>query len=408
MKKTLSVELLSLLIVTVCNGMFVMPGKPETAEKKIQKTGAQLEASKNIIEHPVSLYDNPWVNNVIAKFDALPQKALVQMEIFDPNKLIYSVFFRNPGCLQSIKRKPGTHYMYIAAGGDRFLGKAALLIINMAFMGVGKESGVRSVPENKVVKRLDLIIAKDSWNAGGMDICGKYLVIPVSGESGKDLLIPEKRSNSTIVFYDTSDPEAPTKISAQINLNGFCEAVALARLPDNHYLVATMMSSNILDLYYSKTTQLEDGFYAVPTVANVSRNASRKLVYKNINFVTQADGTLFMVASQRTSSMPTVSGDDYVDLFRIEYDILKLAEANRQIEKGEQPSNNTLIAYAHCLRQKKFNCADSKECNFDAGATLFIEGPDKIALYAIPHYASLESDAKSIRNRRIRYVTIFE
>lgn len=385
-----------------CLGMFIIPGKAEDEAQKIPKTGAQLTVSlsaKNKL-HEGSIWDNPWVENVIAKFESISQEASAKIEA-SSNGLIPNLYFAQTAKVieellldklnikkrmaglshfQSIKRVPNTNYVYLDAG-DTPNKIAHLFIVQMTSepkKGVWRSTPSKPNPTDMVIKTIKLHKGADHWHPGGMDICGKYLVIPLEGSIG-----------TTAAFYDISDPLKPVRLAVNIEIPGGCMATALTRLPDDHYLVGTFMNTDRLDLFYSKTTKLEDGFYDTPTVSNVEREASRSN-YQNINFVTQTDGTLFMAASQNTeNTSPVISGDDYLDLFVIEYDINKFAAINKQLAENKAPTDDGLTAFARCVRQKKFRCGN--QCNFNAGATLHIENSNHIAIYATPHWPKDET-----------------
>jgi hypothetical protein len=384
-----------IIINSSCLGMFVIPGQPEDAPLKIQKTGAQLEVARKHTAHMGSALDNPWVNDVLSKYDAIPQKSSAEISA-SSNSLIPDLYFANTSSVikelildklnikkrlaglshfQSIKRVPGTNYVYLDAD-DAKRSIAHLFIVQLASepqAGTWQDTSAKENLQNKVVKKIELHKGADHYHPGGMDICGKYLVIPLEGNAG-----------SLAAFYDISDPLNPIRLATHVTKNAGCMACALTRLPDDHYLFGIYTNSDKLALHYSKTTHLEDGFFDTPTITNLQREVSRDN-YQNINFLTQSDGTLFMVASQNTEeTSPIISGDDYMDLFIIEYDINKFAEINKQIAENKPAPTENLSAYARCLRQKNMKCGS--QCNFNAGATLFIQDPDHIAIYATPHW----------------------
>lgn len=388
-------NLVIIVINSSCLGMFVIPGQAEDVPLKIQKTGAQLEVARKNAIHMGSELDNPWVNEVLAKYDAIPQKASAEIKA-SSNSLIPHLYFADTASVigelildklnikkrlaglshfQSIKRVPGTNYVYLDAD-DAQNHLAHLFVVQLASepaKGIWHSTPAKLNPQDKVIKIIELHRGADHYHPGGMDICGKYLVIPLEGNVG-----------TLAAFYDISDPLNPIRLSPNIAIQGGCMACALARLPDNHYLAGIFTNTNRMDLYYSKTIELEDGFFDIPTVYDLQREASRTN-YQNINFLTQTDGTLFMIAAQNIEvTSPTISGDDYMDLFIIEYDINKFAEINKQIATHKTNSVVTPAAYARCLRQKAFKCGD--QCNFNAGATLFIQDPNHIAIYATPHW----------------------
>jgi len=395
-------HVISLIIVLSIHssifGLFIVPGEKEDTPKRVQKTGAQLTIGKNGLQKNGSEFDNPWVNNVINNFDRIAQKASAELVAYDTHNTIPGEYYADQAKVvtqtigevlnikdriegyshfQSIKRVPKTTIVYLD-GGSAITKNAHLFILDMKSeppMGpwVSNTHDKTAKQRDTIVKTITLYEGITHWHPGGMDICGKYLVIPLEGPTG-----------TQVTFYDISDPLNPKKLNAHINIAGGCMANALARLPDDHYLAGAMMNSISLDLYYSKTTQLEDGFFDTPTVLDVPRETSRTN-YQNINFITQTDGTLFMIGTQNTKqTSPIISGQDYMDLFIIEYDIVKFANINKLIEQGKNIESKDLAAYARCLRQKDIHCED--RCNFNAGGTIFIKDQSSLAIYATPHW----------------------
>lgn len=299
---------------------------------------------------------------------------------------------------QAIKRCPeflggeAGKYAFVT-GGDIKKKQAHLFIIKMNSEPARTNwrsnlSNGKPYADDRVVKKI-ILSGTPYWHPGGIDICGKYLVITLQAW---------KLSEDTkVFFYDITDPENPRKLAPSIHSESGIAAAALTRLPDNHYLLGLL--SNGLGFYYSKTDRLEDGFYQRPTAfLSYFDQYGMRSGYQNINFIMQKGGRLFLAASQNTkNTAPVINGDDYMDLFEIEYDTAKLKKRNEALQQGQSVSGalkalqvfldilpDEVFAIKVC-RRKHMYCKNDY-CNFNAGATIYIPDSYHLNVYAVYHW----------------------
>ncbi len=337
---------------------------------------------------------------------------IVELGAYDQDRLVPALFVQSDTSLigayvlefgktevgkshfQSLKRLPEYlggdvgRYVYVT-GNDKDTRSAYLFIIEMGSRAPCGPWGNRTPAfdgNDKVIRKIKLYEhSKQFMHPGGMDICGKYLVIPTENEKAH------------IDFYDISDPKNPSLLEkASFKSSSWsCMACALARLADGHYLLCGIRSGGELFFHYSKTIRLEDGFFSEPTAvvskasdaSAVAYNLSRG--YQNINFVTSDDGILFMVGTQNTAeAAPVFNGDDYADLAIVEYDPAVLAKINDAMaNKRQRPNLKGPAIAVRLLRQKHMFCQHSM-CNFNAGATLYTPNEKSMSMYSIHHWLS--------------------
>jgi len=330
-----------------------------------------------------SMLNNPWVNDVPAKFAAIDEKV--------DNKKGRQIDHKNIITWPRYSTHIKNTYKGLAGRENHFQGINRL----SGWLGLGQylvlsggdphrnESHLFIAKDDKFVKE----IALDNvfWHAGGMQVVGKYLAVPL--ENAED-------HKSKIVFYDMTRPENPQKISTEIvRPNRRCGTVSMTRLIDGHYLVVIWVDSdgqreqNRFDFYYSNGTILEKGFPTVPTtkvyhnqVVNITQSSVKKCgTYQMVNLVNDVNGTLYLIGTWNTSSAaPIINGKDYAHLLQISF------------------NTTTKKAAVNYVAEKHFYCKTGifqpLRCCFNAGAGVDIPSQDSIAIYAVTHWLDSKSD----------------
>lgn len=366
-----------------------------------------------------SEFDNPWVNNVVKAFDNIPAKASKKVMLEDSNNIVPEEFeaskanvvfqtvleflniadrMEGLSHIQSVKAIPRSPFVYLTLN-HKPTEKAYLVIAQRATTLIASDFDPESkdvLAKLKIAGRIkaygqDRIVdifeigSGNMNHPGGVDVCGKYLAIPLEGKHPLQ---------SRVVFYDTKEAcagtthpagsitykhapdDRPTKIDTEIAMDGIgCMAVSLARLPNGHYLLGAITNKKRLNLYYSKTTKLEEGFEPEPRAVEVSLDKlDRTFFYQNLTFVTQVDGKLFLIATENTkNTAPIINGEDWMDLFELQYDPKSLAS-------GQQEAKLKFIKGSH------MDCGGAYSCNFNAAATINIYNQNILELYATPHW----------------------
>lgn len=198
-------------------------------------------------------------------------------------------------------------------------------------------------------------------HAGGMQALGRHVAVPL--ENGRDA--------SRIVIQDLADPAAPVAVGTFVRDAAEKEAggVGLAKLADGRYLaVVAHADANALAWYvtpsladWSSSTRLgtmgEDGY-----VGHAHGS------YQTVNLVAQCDGALFLVGLHGTSNL---FGEDRVDAWRV-------------VPGGASPT----LAW---VGDRHVRCSESggdRQCNFTAGAGVYVDPDGALVVYATEHKAS--------------------
>ena len=212
--------------------------------------------------------------------------------------------------------------------------------------------------EDRIVDRID--VSSEFRHAGGIQVIGDYLVVGV-----------EEDGASEVHFYDVSIPTAHRKIPYVIDRpRDPAGAVAITRLwqDDRYLLIVGRKGSNILDVYRSRTTTLEDpDFEFIDTWRESelrSANGQDREFgnYQNLNLVMEYGGQAHLIGLHRNAEL--TFGRDYADMFTFD-----LAGDNAVVTK---------VANMH------MTCVD--ECNYDAGAGLYLDDHGRFMYYSVEHW----------------------
>ena len=236
-------------------------------------------------------------------------------------------------------------------------------------------------------------IDSEMWHAGGMDVMGNILAVPVEYPPPgslplrrlANLPLPDHgaRVRSRVVFLDLSNPASPKRLRPTIERPRMkATAVALTRLPNRYYLAA-VLSAGGLDFYLTNTRSIRSGFRARPTTwlprqVRALEGQERAFGgYQSINFVSQSDGRLYLIGLRNTSPMaPTIGGDNNVDLFAIDLSDSDRAPANAT----DSVPTPTITRVA----SRQLQCKH-RQCNMAAAAGTYIDR-GKLTVYSAYHW----------------------
>ncbi|MBF0297815.1 MAG: hypothetical protein HQK51_03800 [Oligoflexia bacterium] len=213
---------------------------------------------------------------------------------------------------QGIVRKGG--YIYLS-GSDQNSGQARIWVGQVS--GYKEENQVLSSniksenssinyynynTDDKIIKGINVTI-EPSWHVGGLSLLGDLLAVPVEEyreSEGYDLY-------SSVLFFDVRDSANPRLIKkANILSRPGRDAGSsfLHRLADGRFIVGlgtTHINNNYLDIYVSKTTNIQDGFQEQPLpipqveLSNIVRSQGMGMVVdcdtkENYLIVTDTEG----------------------------------------------------------------------------------------------------------------------
>ncbi len=232
--------------------------------------------------------------------------------------------------------------------------------------------------QDRIVDMVD--VDSGRWHAGGIQACGSVLGIPIYSNDDEDQL-----PGSDVRFFDFSDPENPTrvdKITIEYRDNTDTErgtkakAVALAQLPNNHYMTMVWDDKNF-DFHYCESEDIKTGFHKpnrvmkdqIEDFAPGADGNTGNGTYQSVNFILDTDGTMYFVATRNSEKgSPTVPGRDYADLYRVDWenDYKKAPKITR-------------------VDHRQFFCYN-QQCNFGAGTGIYIDDADHMYLYSTPHW----------------------
>ncbi|MBN1272298.1 MAG: hypothetical protein JXB26_08510 [Candidatus Aminicenantes bacterium] len=348
----------------------------------------------------------PPIKNVEAKFSRISRRGeYFSLHPYDEMpRWLYTMSgnYNNNGYqnhFQGIQPLQDKNY-FVVSGGDWKNSKSDLFI---AKMDSRPEKGpwwsnITTTPDPPLSDAVMAAIELDEkhWHAGGMDIQGDILAVPV--EYSPPGTIPPlfgfqapphgNEESSKVMFFDLNNPTNPKIIPIEITRKkAKAGAVALTRLLNGYFFAAVWTDSDQnpkrLDFYLSKSEKIMNGFQNkswtwypddVYSIGDQDRNFSD---FQTINFVLQDDGQLYLAGLHNTAAMaPVQGGKNYADLYLVEL-AKETLQQNPVIDPNKKPKL-TKVANA-C-----FKCLN-RQCNFDAGAGFYINNGD-LFLYSTFHY----------------------
>lgn len=239
-------------------------------------------------------------------------------------------------------------------------------------------------PEDRIVKVVDIDDKK--WHTGGIQAMDCVIAVSIYGDR-------PRTQGSEICYFDFTDPQHPEEIE-NIRLHREkkkSNAVALTRLTNGHYMTMVWDDEN-LDFHYSVSDDISHGFQT--TAATVPKqdvgagfdDANPDNLdpggtfgygtYQNINFVRdQADKMYFVATRNSEKASPTSRGKDFADLYEISW---REKEGTSDLDYEAPPRiSRTEHKQMYCYNQ---------QCNFGAGAGIYIDDEAHLFLYGASHW----------------------
>ena len=208
------------------------------------------------------------------------------------------------------------------------------------------------------------------WHAGGMDVCGDILAVPLENS---------KKKKAKIRFYDLSDPSDPKRLNGEIKIDGNSGGAALTRRKDGRFLCASWTDSDDgpdrFDFYLAKNpndlTSWNKGITFVYEALAPEDKEDPK--FQAINFIRQEDGRLFIIGTENSGKLaPVISGTDKAYLYEvIEYNDAK-GRLRYHLIKVNQRSYEGGGAFS----------------NFGAATGAYVNSQGDLALYSAHHWRS--------------------
>ncbi len=238
---------------------------------------------------------------------------------------------------------------------------------------IGEKSGDLIIVNNgEIIRRLTLD-KWPYWHPGGIQLLDNILAVPVEEY--------KKSRISKIYFYNFADVANPVKLPIFLDIpRTSAGAVLFYRFPHGQYLIGSY-NMTVVDLYFSKSNFLLDGFESNPRFSfdrrkfNLEGKPPFEFGAQGVNLIPQCDGKLFMVFFENTGKLtPVFSKDDRALLFSLDFKA-----------KGNPVS---------LVSVKGFTCG--KRCNFAAATGTYIN-QGKLFIYSSPHYLSFHQNQYNIR-----------
>ncbi len=221
--------------------------------------------------------------------------------------------------------------------------------------------------DDRIVKLVD--VDCDRWHAGGIQAADNVIGMPIYG----------KPKGSEIRYFDFSDPENPKEMDITLKKeDARAKAVALSRLPNKHYMTMAWDDNNF-DFHYCDSEDIKNGF------SDTKNRVTKEQVenefapggggkfgtgtYQSVNFILDTNGTMYFMATRNSEkASPTFAGKDFADLYRVDW------------ENGYEKAPKI-----RRVDHRQFFCYD-QQCNFGAGAGIYIDDADHMYLYGASHW----------------------
>ncbi len=242
-----------------------------------------------------------------------------------------------------------------------------------------------------VIDRLAKVVKIKSgqyWHAGGIDILGNVLVVPL-----------EAQSSSQVRFYDISDPLNPVDLGDDVAIvddNVKAGAASMVRLKNGRFIVAVWTDSNAFDgkkgrftFYYSPTSNLLDGFKTNGSYDKqmwpfdaLGRTHEALPRFQSIHMVLQPNDRLFVICTDNMAKLsPIVNRKNRAFLLSIRFVGQSLGNPNFRLTSAELK----MELEKEYPKGKIFDFGGT-QYNFDAGCGLYHTADGRLALYSTHHW----------------------
>jgi len=224
---------------------------------------------------------------------------------------------------------------------------------------------------------------------GGIQTCGKYLVVPMEGGGLGRLMLYKFQ-------YTYPNGFSIVKLNVDIEIDQpSCGAAAMTRLADGHFVVAYWRDGGIV-MYVSRQTSVESGFvrFGVITTKDISSSTGRWGLYtpgcgsQGISFVNGMDDQLYLITTHNNNSWsPVRKGIDFVALFRVDFPV--------------DESSGFKLTY---LSERVVNCG--RNADFQAAGGVYV--PDQRALSIYGGYHWLKGWHYLCHNFKNSYISLMQ
>ena len=301
----------------------------------------------------------------------------------------------------------GEHFQGVARAGNRFVisggiktgaQKSQLIVMDLAsrrpnppdeleqpawappsFRYPGRHSYKNPPPDDVVAEIVDL--DAKMWHAGGIQAAGTIVACPIYGDANR----------SEIRFVDVPDSGRCLEVYKLEKTHTQSKAAGFARIPVEQYrgsgYLLVVWDDEVLDFHFSNSERVEDGFLprvrvrrdelplpkpSTDLVTRGFRAGSNSMAgtYQSVNLVVDCDGVIYLVATRNTQkASPTLVGKDIGDLYSVKWPGLDLSRK----------------PVVESIDSKQFFCYN-QQCNFGAGAGIFVDADARLLLYAGGHW----------------------
>lgn len=249
------------------------------------------------------------------------------------------------------------------------------------------------------------------WHhAGGMQILGDILAVPLENKVGVDSEIGK------VVFFDVSQPESPVELPVSLELSSHeAGVVGLTRLGDGRFLlVVTWGDNKTVEFYRSNGNDFKAPGFAFTlhdtwSSTEVKNSAhgwpTGKTSYQGLTLVNQTDGRLFMVGGRNTSAIvPVVIGEDRLGLYEITG--VSGGTATTNVVVTQVGSERHLFCSTDGRAQGPVRLATARmNADFLAGVGTYVSPSGELIVYACEHYN--DGPGRSVRFVEFRHRDVY-
>jgi hypothetical protein len=299
---------------------------------------------------------------------------------------------------QGVQRlRTGQHLL--VSGGDKLQPTSHVFVLHLASAAsagtgpLGSNVMWTRDPEAGDVLVQIIGIEQERWHAGGINLLGDILAVPLEGigtldGAGQQIL-------SKIAFFHLADPMAPERFPFEIRrATANAGAVTITKLPNDHFLCAVWQDgvdkhdTGWLEFYLSNAAG-DFGPFG-PAFATWKYPAGQpgdraNPKYQSIGFVQElpAEGAagqwLYLIGTINTEALaPSIPGHDVADLFAVQLPNELLQESLVAAPPFPAPTLTW-------LQRKGFEGAD-EHCNFAAAAGVHVDPNGILSLYGGFHW----------------------
>ncbi|HEX2046267.1 MAG TPA: PKD domain-containing protein [Acidimicrobiales bacterium] len=237
---------------------------------------------------------------------------------------------------------------------------------------------------------------------GSMAIADDVLFVPV--DTPADASAP----TGMIVLFDLSgDRERPVPIQA-LELDHGIDNLGVTSMPDGTYLIWTNgAGGKEIRLYRTTLSDLRDDDLDIDLAYSWDPNKASDYdgaghgwphnvlilggAHQSSTFVSQAGGTLYLVAMRQSIGAPD-TGDDFADLY--------------QVTMSEAPFSFKLTRKS-TIHQFCEDDGNGRSCNFAAANTAYVTPSGELILYSAPHDDEDDRDPDYVRMAEFRHQELF-